>query len=69
LLFEQQAPEAIIEAVERFEQLRIEPQICRDNALRFSQERFRRSYVRAVELALQRFSHNLEEAEPWREAG
>jgi glycosyltransferase involved in cell wall biosynthesis len=52
VLFEPQTPEALIAAVERFEHLRIDPQTCRDNALRFSKERFRREFARAVDLAL-----------------
>jgi glycosyltransferase involved in cell wall biosynthesis len=50
LFFEQQTPEAIAAAIERFERdrLAISPQDCRDNALAFAPERFRQAYLRAV---------------------
>jgi glycosyltransferase involved in cell wall biosynthesis len=53
LLFDQQTPEAIMAAVERFEVLdpAISPETCRANALRFSEEAFReaiRAHVGAL---------------------
>ena len=43
LLFERQDPDAVTDAVDRFEslELQITPAACRTNALRFSQTRFR----------------------------
>jgi glycosyltransferase involved in cell wall biosynthesis len=50
LFFEQQTPDAIAAAVERFEREggAISPSDCRDNALAFAPERFRQAYGRAV---------------------
>lgn len=58
MFFDTQTPEAIAAAVERFERERpaIRPEDCRDNALRFSIDRFRSRYVREV-------------VEAWREHG
>jgi glycosyltransferase involved in cell wall biosynthesis len=56
LLFNRQTPEAIMEAVEAFEvgAVGIAPEVCRDNALRFSEARFHREFAdawgRAVEV-------------------
>ncbi len=51
VLFDAQTPDSVIAAVERCEQLRIDPLACRDNALPFGQERFRRELASAVDLA------------------
>jgi len=50
LLFDAQTPEAVADAVLRFERDggAIDPSDCRDNALSFTVERFRAAYVRAV---------------------
>ena len=50
LFFETQTEEAIIAAVERFEANigEFRPDFCRENALRFSPERFRQEYSRLV---------------------
>lgn len=50
LFFAEQTEEAIIAAVERFEAAggEFRPEFCRENALRFSPERFRREYSRLV---------------------
>jgi glycosyltransferase involved in cell wall biosynthesis len=52
VLFDPQTPEALIGAVERFEQMSVDPLACQENALRFGIERFRREFARAVEQAL-----------------
>jgi glycosyltransferase involved in cell wall biosynthesis len=50
LFFDQQTPEAIINAVTRFESgPRLDPGLCRQNALRFSIERFRREFTDYVD--------------------
>jgi glycosyltransferase involved in cell wall biosynthesis len=51
LFFDVQAPEAIAQAVRRFETLvpRIEPSHCRERALQFSSERFAREYTSFVD--------------------
>jgi glycosyltransferase involved in cell wall biosynthesis len=41
VLYDEQSPEAIVAAVERYETTRIDPEACRQNALRFSAARFR----------------------------
>jgi glycosyltransferase involved in cell wall biosynthesis len=43
LFFREQSPEALIEAIERFERLTFEPSQMRCNAERFSNERFRQA--------------------------
>lgn len=42
LFFASQTPEALIKAVKRFEASQFKPQVCRQNAVRFSQERFKK---------------------------
>lgn len=51
LFFNEQTPDAVIDAVNQFELIRpqITPKACRDNALRFSQERFRDEFKRYVD--------------------
>ncbi len=49
LLFSPQTPQALCEAVQRFEQMDFDPQACRDNALRFGVERFKREFSDFVE--------------------
>ena len=46
MFFYDQTPESIVEAIQRFEQehARFTPQACRDNAQRFSPERFRQEF-------------------------
>ena len=41
LFFEEQTTEAVAEAIDRFEGMTVCPRACRDNALRFSGEKFR----------------------------
>lgn len=50
LFFDQQTPESVAAAVQRFEveQHRITPEACRDNALRFAPERFRAEFAAFV---------------------
>jgi glycosyltransferase involved in cell wall biosynthesis len=54
ILFDAQTPEAIIEALARFEAIesQISPAACRENALRFSEERFRHAMQQVVGDAL-----------------
>ena len=56
IFFEQQTTDAIIAAVHQFEQTKISGVACRDNALRFSQERFRREFVGYVNQKFDEFS-------------
>jgi glycosyltransferase involved in cell wall biosynthesis len=69
VLFSEQTPDALMAAVERFERLRIAPATCRENAGRFSQERFRRGFGQAVEQALLRRTYHEDGFTPYREAG
>lgn len=57
VFFEEQTADALVRAVEQFEQNaeRITPQACRDNALRFSQERFRHEFSESVNTRYQTF--------------
>lgn len=57
VLFDEQTPTAVIEAVQLFEreQALIKPAACRENALRFSPERFRKEFSAFVEMELERF--------------
>lgn len=49
LLFEDQTVESICQAVEKFEQNSYSPEACRQNAIRFAPERFRREFTDFVE--------------------
>jgi hypothetical protein len=51
VFFEQQSVDALCDAVQRFEinQSRITPENCRENAQRFSPERFRAEFANYVE--------------------
>lgn len=49
LFFDEQTPEALIDAMQRFEQHQFDPVACRRNALRFSIERFKRQFSEYVE--------------------
>ena len=57
LLFSEQTPAAVEKAVYLFEKesTRIFPTVCRENALRFSPERFRNEFIALVEGELGRF--------------
>ena len=57
VFFEEQTPEAIMAAVKAFElhQAQIKPEICRLNAERFSQERFRQEFKKLVDLKYSQF--------------
>ena len=61
VFFKSQTVPAIIDAVERFEKAsgEIAPSICRDNALRFSEERFRREFSGVVERELGAFANSI----------
>ena len=58
LFFEKQNVESIKDAVDHFEKTReqFSAENCRENALRFSPERFREEFMGFVEGALQRFN-------------
>ena len=59
VFFEEQTPQAIMEAVERFETeegRRIRPEACRENAQRFNPERFRQEFKAFVDKAWVEFS-------------
>lgn len=59
VFFEEQTPQAIMEAVERFETeegRRIRPEACRENAQRFNPERFRQEFKVFVDKAWAEFS-------------
>ena len=57
IYFNEQSSSSVIGAVEEFEResTRISPAACRENALRFAPERFRREFTGVVEWALDRF--------------
>jgi glycosyltransferase involved in cell wall biosynthesis len=57
ILFDAQTPDAIIDALGRFEAVesQFSPAACRENALRFSQERFRQTMLRVVEEAIAKY--------------
>jgi glycosyltransferase involved in cell wall biosynthesis len=54
VLFDAQTPEAIIDALDRFEavEAQLSPAACRENALRFSEERFRQAMRQVVDEAI-----------------
>lgn len=50
VFFDEQTPQSVIKAVGEFEQqVKISPKACRENALRFSPERFRREFTELVD--------------------
>ncbi|CAG9193184.1 Glycosyl transferase family 1 [Paraburkholderia sabiae] len=54
LFFNEQSVAAIVDAVERFEQLPpFSAEVCRSNAMRFTKERFRREFMAVVESAVE----------------
>jgi glycosyltransferase involved in cell wall biosynthesis len=57
ILFDAQTPDAIIDALGRFEAVesQFSPAACRENALRFSEERFRQTMLRVVEEAIAKY--------------
>lgn len=57
VFFEEQSPEAIVVAVALFEHhaAQITPQACRENAMRFAPERFRREFTDLVSAKYQEF--------------
>jgi glycosyltransferase involved in cell wall biosynthesis len=61
VLFGEQTPEAVIEAVHRFEQHPegFVPARCRDNAMRFDRERFRSRFAELLRSQWERFSRDL----------
>ena len=58
ILFDEQTPAAIVDAVQLFEQeqVLIKAAACRENALRFSSARFRKEFSDLIELELERFT-------------
>jgi len=52
MFFAEQCPEAVMEAVDRFEATSISPEACRANALRFSRAAFRARITTLVSRAL-----------------
>jgi glycosyltransferase involved in cell wall biosynthesis len=60
VFFETQTVEAIVDAIVRFEKITISPTVCRDNAMRFSVERFLREFAEYVKNAtgVERISHS-----------
>jgi glycosyltransferase involved in cell wall biosynthesis len=61
VFFQQQTPEAVRQAVLAFEaaESQISPVACRDNALRFAPDRFRREFESYVRASYQRFRSEL----------
>jgi glycosyltransferase involved in cell wall biosynthesis len=51
LLFDGQDPDDLVNAIERFEQLRLDPARIRENAKRFGRERFRREMAEVIDSA------------------
>ena len=63
VLFDEQTPAAVIDAVQLFEreQALIKSAACRENALRFSPERFRQVFSKFVEIEFERFRDRIRE--------
>lgn len=61
VLFDEQTPQAVVEAVKLFEceQAMIAPSACRENALRFSPERFRKEFSEFVAAELDKFRNHI----------
>jgi glycosyltransferase involved in cell wall biosynthesis len=51
VLFDGQAPDGVASGIERFEQLRLDPERMRENAGQFGPERFRREMAEAIDSA------------------
>lgn len=60
IFFGEQTAESIIDAVQRFEGMAFDPQVCRANAMRFAPERFRREFSAFVEQEWQSFCRRKE---------
>ena len=58
LFFDVQTPEALIDAVERFESCEFDPEACRENALHFSIDRFKQQFGDYVEQCRQQHTEN-----------
>jgi glycosyltransferase involved in cell wall biosynthesis len=58
VFFDEQTPESLIAAMDKFERLRFYPHRCRANAERFSNERWRREYTEFVTKAWREFQKN-----------
>ncbi len=59
VFFDEQTPEALIDAIERFEYGEFDPAVCRENALRFSVDRFKQRFSDYVEACkCSHFAHN-----------
>jgi len=56
LFFREQSVEALIETIERFEQMSFDPAAARANAERFSNQRFRRELSEFIEAKWQAFT-------------
>jgi glycosyltransferase involved in cell wall biosynthesis len=58
VLFDEPSPAGVRRGVERFlaQRERFDPQVCRENALRFSQQRFREELLEQVEIARRDFA-------------
>lgn len=54
LFFKDQTEEALIKTIRDFESLTFDPQLCRENAKRFSKEKFRNEFKRLVDCYLQK---------------
>ena len=52
VLFDGRSPDGVVSGIERFEQLRLDPERMRENAERFGQERFRREMAEVIAGAL-----------------
>jgi glycosyltransferase involved in cell wall biosynthesis len=54
LFFSEQSVASIVDAVERFErQPPLKPEVCRRNAMRFTEERFKQEFLGVVERAME----------------
>jgi glycosyltransferase involved in cell wall biosynthesis len=51
VLFDGQSPDGVVSGIERFEQLRLDPERMRENAERFGRERFRREMAEVIDSA------------------
>jgi len=58
LFFDQQTPESLVKAVEKFEKAKISPQDCYQNSLRFNNQNFKKNFTAKItELWLNHLAH------------
>ncbi len=67
LFFPQQTPEAVVEAIERFEQMTFDPVLIRERAEQFRPERFREKFSALVDAEWKRFRQAYDAGEIYRQ--